>query len=605
VKFRYLVILAAAVCLGQDSFHLKNGDRVVFFGDSITDQRLYTTFVETFALTRFPNRDIHFVHSGWGGDRVTGGGGGGIAQRLERDVIAYRPSVVTIMLGMNDGRYRAFDQQIFDIYATGYRNIVARLKKEIPQVRITAIQPSPFDDVTRPPQFTGGYNGVLLRYADFIKELAAKEQIHLADLNTPVTAMLRRAKATDDPQSRRIIPDRVHPGASGHLIMAASLLKAWQAPPAVSEVTIDAASRGVSGSANTTVDGLRFASSVEWTQTDRALPMPVDLNDPVMALAVRSSDFMDSLNRHLLKVTGLPAGNHTLLIDDEEIATFTAAQLASGVNLAAFRTPMWAQATQLHALTLKHNAIHFSRWRNVEVPLEWEKPGTVAAALSAMDAVEAELVKQQRSLAKPSAHRFRLIAGGSQFQEIFNGKDLTGWHISKTNHHGQTPEWKVEEGVITGTQDRPGHGGILLTDRKYRNFEISLEINPSSGCDGGLFLRSNEQGQAYQVMLDYLDGGSIGGIYGERLEGVRGVAANWRPHWKSGTWNHLRARIEGDAPHIQVWLNGIRITDWRDTANHAVGGAAEGMIAVQVHGGNRWIPGGKHRFRNVKIRELE
>ena len=69
----------AAAAPAQDNFHLKDGDRVVFFGDSITQQRLYTTFVETYAITRFPKRNVVFVHSGWGGDRVTGGGGGGMA----------------------------------------------------------------------------------------------------------------------------------------------------------------------------------------------------------------------------------------------------------------------------------------------------------------------------------------------------------------------------------------------------------------------------------------------------------------------------------------------------------------------------------------------
>src|SRR5208283_4954883 len=110
MKLCYVAIsILALTCYAQEPFSLKNGDRVVFFGDSITDQRLYTTYVETYVRTRFPQLDVTFVHSGWGGDRVTGGGGGGIDERLARDVNAYHPTVVTIMLGMNDGRYRAFD----------------------------------------------------------------------------------------------------------------------------------------------------------------------------------------------------------------------------------------------------------------------------------------------------------------------------------------------------------------------------------------------------------------------------------------------------------------------------------------------------------------
>jgi hypothetical protein len=79
---------------------------------------------------------------------------------------------------------------------------------------------------------------------------------------------------------------------------------------------------------------------------------------------------------------------------------------------------------------------------------------------------------------------------------------------------------------------------------------------------------------------------------------------NWRDYWKNNDWNVIRARVEGDVPHIQEWMNGVKIMDWTDTANHAADGAMDGMIAVQVHGGNRWIPGGKHRFRNIQVREL-
>lgn len=199
------------------------------------------------------------------------------------------------------------------------------------------------------------------------------------------------------------------------------------------------------------------------------------------------------------------------------------------------------------------------------------------------------------------------------FTSIFNGRDLAGWHISEVNHHGNTRAWTVKEGVLMVTQDRPGNGGILLTDKLYKNFEVSLEINPDWGCDGGLFLRSNEKGQGYQVMIDYLEGGSVGGIYGEGLKGVKAgneKARQWQKYWKKGDWNHIRARITGDVPRIQVWMNGEQIVDWQSPENHLVDGATSGMIAVQAHLSNpkspktRWVEGGYHRFRNIAVKEL-
>lgn len=213
------------------------------------------------------------------------------------------------------------------------------------------------------------------------------------------------------------------------------------------------------------------------------------------------------------------------------------------------------------------------------------------------------------------------------FTPIFNGKDLSGWHVSRTNHHGTTPEFRVVHGVIVGTQNPRGQGGILLTDRKYKNVEVYMEIKPDWGCDSGLFLRSSEAGEAYQVTLDYLPGGSMGGIYGERLKGVVGnpgaadlspearatqAAARqavWQKAWKREAWNTIRARIEGDAPHITVWINDQLVTDFTDTANHAAGGATDGMIAIQMHNSNekspRWVDGGFWRWRVIAVRELQ
>src|ERR671934_2548253 len=75
------LLTGGGIARAQSGFALQDDDRVVFYGDSITDQRLYTTFVEDYTVTRFPRWSIRFIHSGWGGDRVTGGGGGPIDLR--------------------------------------------------------------------------------------------------------------------------------------------------------------------------------------------------------------------------------------------------------------------------------------------------------------------------------------------------------------------------------------------------------------------------------------------------------------------------------------------------------------------------------------------
>lgn len=409
--FLLALLLLPARAQTADGFYVRSGDRVVFYGDSITEQRLYTTFVETYIVTRFPQMDVTFVHSGWGGDRVTGGGGGNIETRLQRDVFAYKPTVMTVMLGMNDASYRAFDQKIFETYAGGYEKIVKMAKNAAPGIRMTLIQPSPYDDVTQPPKFEGGYNAVLLRYSDFIRELAKREKLDLADLNTSVVAALKKANEMDAVTAQKIIPDRVHPGAAGHLLMAEALLRDWQAPALVSTVELSAATASIVRADNTQVSSLKSENNaLVWMQADKALPLPLDMKDATLAMAVRSSDVVKNLNQQTLRVTGLRADSYVLKIDGAEIGTFTRDQLAAGINLATMNTPMMKQAMQVHQLTLRHNSLHFARWRQVQVPFEKEMTPQAQKAMQALDELESDVVRQQRAAAQPKPHRYELTA---------------------------------------------------------------------------------------------------------------------------------------------------------------------------------------------------
>ncbi|MDQ6666123.1 MAG: SGNH/GDSL hydrolase family protein, partial [Acidobacteriota bacterium] len=337
--------------------------------------------------------------------------GGPVDLRLRRDVLAYRPTVMTIMLGMNDGGYRAFDAKLFDTFSTGYEHIVDTVKRDLPDIRITAIEPSPFDDVTRPPKFEGGYNAVLLRYSGYIKQLAQRDKLTVADLNSPVAAMLAKAKQTDPELAQKILPDRVHPGPAGHLIMAEALLKAWNAPSTVTSVEIDAQGPGtVAKHANTEISDLKHGGILSWTQLDSALPMPVDMKDATIALAIHSSDFIDALDQETLKITHLSGEKYSLKIDGMDAGAFTKQELARGINLASLPTPMMQQAAGVHALTQKRSNVHNARWRMIQVPLQDENILSTDAAIAALDDVDIDLMIEQRAAAQPVPRHYELIA---------------------------------------------------------------------------------------------------------------------------------------------------------------------------------------------------
>jgi lysophospholipase L1-like esterase len=413
-----IALASAAAAFGADGFFLKSGDRVVFYGDSITDQRLYTVLTETYVVTRYPNLNATFIHSGWGGDRVTGGGGGPIDVRLQRDVLAYKPTVMTIMLGMNDGHYQPPDPEKDKTFFTGYEYIVNTMRKADPGVRITAILPSPYDDVTRPPLFAGGYNGVLVNYSRWLADYAKQNNLAVADFNAPMVAMLQKANAADPAAAQKILPDRVHPTISGHLIMAEQLVKAWNGRPVVASVSIDASAETpkLESADHAKISDMKGGNGVSWTEMDDALPLPFAQwtqgnAGALMALTIRSSDVTEALNQEPLKVSGLKSGNYTLQIDGKPVGTFSAADLAQGINLATLDTPMAQQAAEVHSLTVAHTTIHNDRWRNIQVPLAKYNLSEAKPAMDQLDSLETALIAKQHEVAQPRAHTFQLVPG--------------------------------------------------------------------------------------------------------------------------------------------------------------------------------------------------
>jgi hypothetical protein len=223
-----------------------------------------------------------------------------------------------------------------------------------------------------------------------------------------------------------------------------------------------------------------------------------------------------------------------------------------------------------------------------------------------------------------------VLAFAADFESLFDGQTLQGWHISARSGHSRASgntsggKWVVQEGAIVGSQDVPGNGGLLLTDEMFGDFEIELEMNNDFGPDSGLFLRSTEDGKAYQAMIDYHGRGNLMGIY---LEGLGGGGtsnfnfdgapdrikartnafplaiqpADWPQHWRHGQWNRLRARIVGNPPTITTWIGDVKIMEWTDTQKRL---PDRGRIGLQVHGGGD-LTRQFVRYRNLKVKRLD
>ena len=394
--------------MGQSApFALQSGDRVVFYGDSITEQQYYTRFIELYMLTREPSSDVTFMMSGVSGDKVSGGGGGPVDLRLPRDVFDLKPTVVTIMLGMNDGYYRPYEAGTMRTYELGYAHILDEIKAHAPEARVLILRPSAYDEVTRPGSGVAGYNDFQIKMGDSVARMAAERHLTVMDLNAPMVAALTGARAKNPVMAAMLIPDHVHPGPGMHWVMADAVLKAWNASPMVTSVGLNGARGTVESSANSTVTEAKMSGHVlTWAQMDKALPLPLPsaATDPVTELALRSSAVVQDLDQEMLTVGDLREGRYRLRIDDVVVGTFTSDELRSGVNLARLDTPMRRQALLVYLanegkISLDTNRNHLAR--NVPSEANNESLAAVKAALQAADAA-------QRRKAQPVLHRYML-----------------------------------------------------------------------------------------------------------------------------------------------------------------------------------------------------
>ncbi len=396
-----VVVLCGAASASAADFFFKDGDVVVMIGDSITEQHLYSNYVEMWTVTRFPNWKLTFRNVGIGGDRSPGGN-----SRFARDVLLHKPTAMTVDFGMNDGGYGGFSDNVFKPYMDGLQGMANQAKAA--NIRVAWATPQPLDTAEQGPTALTGYNQTLEKLSEGVKVIADKNGGVFVDQFHPYLAALDRARGKGPKYDRVTGGDAVHPGSPGQALMAASILKGLNFPSLVSSAEIDAAGGKVVAAKNCTVENVaKKDGGLSFSRLDAALPF-----FPADAVGILPhAPILEELNDYRLKVTGLAVGKYEVRVGGKKIAELTAEQLAAGANLAAGALadgPIADQAKAVRVAVENKNRFHHDmifrgivlsnvpEWIYSVVPreeLEAKKQGVILERLAKLPALDAEVAK--------------------------------------------------------------------------------------------------------------------------------------------------------------------------------------------------------------------
>lgn len=385
-------------------FFFRKEDRIVFLGDSITEQYQYSSYIELYLTTRFPHWNLRFINAGIGGD--TAGGGAG---RFQAHVLNEKPTAVTINFGMNDGGYGAFNPQSNKNYVAKTKAMLEMAKKQ--NVRVGLVSPNAVD--RRVQERFKLYLETQKTFYAPLKDLAREHGATFVDQYAATRAALERMEK-DDPAAKTVKPfgDGFHTSPPGGLLMAHAILTGMNAPALVSDLELDATSEKVTSvrACKATVLGTKKGGGLTFTRLDEALPMPVQ-KDWVSVLPYIHE--LKDLNWYGLKVTGLASGKFKLTIDQKEVGTYTSEELAKGVNIGnAMAGPIYDQGQKVLQAIHAKNQVVASRFGIMRFnPPDWladvvkeRRPLELAKRMERIEQLQADVYK----LVQPTSHQWEL-----------------------------------------------------------------------------------------------------------------------------------------------------------------------------------------------------
>ncbi len=415
VAFAAMVVVGGDFVEASKTEAFRDGEKVLFLGDSITHGGWYVAQLQYIWQLRNPGRRATFINCGICGNRGKNG-----LDRFDWDVAPEKPDRIFIMFGMNDVGHGAYwnpetaDAKAFavrrrqvGVFKENMRALVAKCRAI--GARVTLMTSTPYDQYSQliEKKAVPGVNDPgICSLALATRQLAAEERTDFVDLYDVLTPILR-----DNPEIK-FLADRVHPHEDGHLLMSAIILKASGFSPIVGEASFDAAG------------GVR-----KFTYTPEALPLPAGKH---YATADKVYPLTSSLNREVVRIRNLPEGTYRLLAAGVEIGVHSAAELAKGVNIATCDTPSQRKAKDGLKRLLEYKRLASGLRGLPQGYVQIMKRGgdinDQASAFAKLD----EWVEELRKANLSGGHYYRYYGGEvKKFKELYPKRDAEKARLEK------------------------------------------------------------------------------------------------------------------------------------------------------------------------------
>jgi lysophospholipase L1-like esterase len=323
-------------------FELKNGDRVVFLGNSLFENDFQYGYLELALTTRWPDRDVTFRNLGWTGDNVYGVARSTFTnpptpyELLMQHITKAQPTVVFLGYG---GIEAQEGEAGLPIFKAGLNKLLDTLDR----LGARTILLSPIPVVSSDSAQNGSKRNAMLEvYASAIAKTAAERGKRFIDIFKPIQEISKKVA---------IVENGVHLNETGYYYLATTLEKSLGLPPRGELVTITVSKKGTEATAPVKIlDSGGDATSLKFKMDENVLPIPVP--EGVNGVTDQAQ---------VLKITGLKKGFYALTADNSEIITASAKEWEAGVEIK--QGASFEQVREVRQMILKKNELFFFQYR--------------------------------------------------------------------------------------------------------------------------------------------------------------------------------------------------------------------------------------------------